>query len=201
VLTDLNVTVKATKFNDTVGFLNVTYNDITSTTTGGTIKVYKPNETRGSADVLLATYPITWDNFTNSSTISIPTTGQSVKVVVNAETADPSVDVIRNFAVSFTGTPITLAGFDATITLWFAIFLIIFTAMFAGASHAPQISIVICIEAWIFYAIGFLNPLFDMFASRTGLGGESVIFIGLVAGTFFAVLWNFQEGKKKEKRS
>ena len=66
--------------------------------------------------------------------------------------------------------------------------------MFAGAAHAPQVSIIICVEAWVFWIIGWLEPLADLF----GYGDLSVMG-WLSFATFLAILWNWREGKRKEK--
>lgn len=108
----------------------------------------------------------------------------------------------RSYTVQFSGEPVELAGFDETIRLWFAIFTIIFLAMFAGASHAPQIAIVDVSLAWIYLGIGWFAPLIDGLNSKYGAGnGESVLVILFVFATFMAIVWNFREGKRKEKGS
>lgn len=107
--------------------------------------------------------------------------------------------VRKTFIVSFAGEPVELAGFDPTIRLWFAIFTIIFVAMFAGASHAPQIAIVDCVLAWIYLGIGWLNPLMEGIYAKSGQGGVTVFIIMICVATFYAIAWNFREGKRKEK--
>jgi hypothetical protein len=107
--------------------------------------------------------------------------------------------VNRTYVVSFAGSPVELAGFDSTIRLWFAVFTIIFVAMFAGASHAPQVAVVDCVLAWIYTGIGWLNPLMEGVNAKYGTGGEAVLMIMLCFATFYAILWNFREGKRKEK--
>ena len=109
--------------------------------------------------------------------------------------------ISRSYSVSFAGEPVELSGFDETIRLWFAVFMLIFVAMFAGASHAPQIAIVDTVLAWVFFGIGWLNPLMEGIYAKTGIGGEQALFITLAFATLYAIAWNLREGKRKERGS
>jgi len=109
--------------------------------------------------------------------------------------------ISRSYSVSFAGQPVELSGFDETMRLWFAMFMLIFVAMFAGASHSPQIAIVDTVLAWIFFGIGWLNPLMEGIYAKTGIGGEQALFITLAFATLYAIAWNLREGKRKERGS
>lgn len=109
--------------------------------------------------------------------------------------------ISRSFTVSFAGQPVELAGFDSTIRLWFSVFTLIFIAMFAGASHSPQIAVVDTVLAWIYFGIGWLKPLTEGIYTKIGIGGESALFIALAFATVYAVAWNIREGKRKERGS
>ena len=125
-------------------------------------------------------------------------------LVIMAMLVVPAVDagtISRTYTVAFAGQPVELAGFDETIRLWISVFLLIFVAMFAGASHAPQIAIVDSVLAWIFFGIGWLNPIAEGIYAKTGIGGETALFIALTFATIYAVIWNIREGKRKERGS
>jgi hypothetical protein len=93
---------------------------------------------------------------------------------------------------------VEFAGFDSTILMWIALFCIIFTAMFSGATHAPQIAIIICVEGWIFYAMGWLDKMAEI--SQLGTtGGDGGVVLMLSIATFTSIVWNFAEGKRKER--
>jgi PKD repeat protein len=194
-LTQVNVTVSTANINSTHGFINISYNDAGLTTTGGTITVYADNSTPGGLPNVVQVFPVTSNVLSSSAIVTIPQGGAGYKVQVSAtNTITPLTPYERSFAAYFKGAPVQLAGFDSKILLWFALFCIIFTAMFAGAAHAPQVSIIICIEAWAFWIIGWLDPLTDLF----GYGDLSVMG-WLSFATFLAILWNWREGKRKEK--
>jgi uncharacterized membrane protein len=113
---------------------------------------------------------------------------------VNATTTDQNI--LRTFTHYFKGSPVMLPGFTSETILWLALFIIIFTAAFAGATHSPQMAVVLCVESWVFWAIGWLDGLIGWF----GYGELSIIGI-LTLASFITVLWNITEGKAKGKRS
>lgn len=200
-LAQVNITVSSAKINDTLGQITVTYDDEGDQTTGGDINLYMRNATRGGADVLVATMPVTGNTFTNTTNVTLTDdVGEDNTITVSVEpdrTSDTVADepVIRTFTVWFKGKTVEIDGFDSTVLLWLSLFIIIFTAMFAGATHAPQISIMICVEAWVFYAMGWLDPLTE----SPVIMSDGGLIIVLLMATFIAVLWNFREGKRKEK--
>lgn len=199
-LTRVNITVSALKVNSTFGAINITYDDTSMATTGGTVSVYSDNLTRGGLPLLIGSFPIT-SNFTNFSVITqVPQGGSGYIVQVNANNAVSETGAVnRSFTTYFKGSPVAFAGFDSTILLWVALFIIIFTAMFAGATQAPQVAVIICIEAWVFWIIGWLDPLTTYPAINAHGGGDALMVVWLSFATFVAIVWNFREGKKKEK--
>jgi PKD repeat protein len=196
-LEQVNISVTSNKISDTIGQINISYYDAGGTTVGGTVNITQDNSTRGGADVLVVSIPITSSSFNESRNVTIPQEGIGYKVAVDANpygTAGPDIKAIRSFAVWFKGSPVLLAGFSPTILLWFSIFLLIFTAMFAGATHAPQMAIVICVEAWVLFSMGWLDPL-----EQNYWVGQPVLIFTLGFATVMAIFWNFREGKRKEK--
>jgi PKD repeat protein len=194
----VNVSVSSEKVNDTAGIIYVHYYDAGSQTTGGNISVYSKNATPSGVDVLITQIPIA-SNDQNSS-ISVPLSNGFSGETFTVSTAPDRVTAIgtsfQNFQVYFRGKNVELGGLDPTILLWFSLFIIIFTAMFGGASHAPQMSIIVCVEGWIFWTMGWLDPL----AGNNTLG-QPILVVLMIVATFMAVIWNFREGKRKEKGS
>jgi hypothetical protein len=196
-LSQVNISVTSEKLNETTGQITISYYDAGGTTVGGAVNITQDNATRGGADVLVETIPITTNIFNESVNVTIPQEGIGYKVTVDPNpygAPGPDIKAIRSFAVWFKGTPVNLAGFSPTILLWFSVFLLIFTAMFAGATHAPQMAIIVCVEAWVLYGMGWLDPLDINYGF-----GQNVLVFTLSFATIMAVWWNFREGKRKEK--
>ncbi len=193
-LKDVNVSVSWVKKNDTYSFVNITYDDQTMTTTGGTITVYRDSVSRVANASAISTMDITSSSCSNSTLLETPTGGASYRVLVNATTTDQNI--MRTFTHYFKGAPVTLPGWTSETLLWLALFIVIFTAAFAGAIHSPQMAIVLCVESWVFWAIGWLDALITQFWY-----GETAIIGVLALASFLAVMWNITEGKSKVKRS
>jgi hypothetical protein len=193
-LKDVNVSVSWVTINSTHSFVNITYDDQTATTTGGDILVYReaPNRIANATPVKIMN--ITSSSCSNSTIVDTPTGGASYRVLVNATTTDQNI--MRTFTHYFKGAPVALPGWTSETLLWLALFCVIFTAAFAGAIHSPQMAIVLCVESWVFWAIGWLDALITQFWY-----GEAAILGILTLASFLAVMWNITEGKSKVKRS
>jgi antibiotic biosynthesis monooxygenase (ABM) superfamily enzyme len=96
----------------------------------------------------------------------------------------------------FKGAPVMLPGWTTETQLWLALFIVIFTALFAGAIHAPQMSVIVCVESWVFWSIGWLDALISQYWYT-----EAAVLILLTLATFITIWWNVTEGKAKGKRS
>jgi PKD repeat protein len=195
-LAQIKINVTSEKISDTVGRINISYYDAGGTTVSGAINITKDNTTRGGEPVLVESIPMTGSSGNYTTVVDIPQEGTAYKVSVNPNpygTAGPDIKAIRDFAVWFKGEPIALAGFSPTILLWFSIFLLIFTAMFAGATHAPQMAIILCVEAWVLFSMGWLDPL-----ETNYWVGQPVLVFTLGFATVMAIWWNLGEGKRKE---
>jgi PKD repeat protein len=194
-LEQYNISVTSTKLTDTVGQIIINFTDVSGSTIGGNITIAQDNTTvRGGPDEVIVIIPITSSSMNESQNVTVPQEGSAYKVFVNPYGAEgPDIKAIRSFAVWFKGHPITFAGFSPTILLWFSMFLIIFLAMFAGATHAPQMAIILCITSWVLYGMGWLDPI------ETNLWvGTPVLVFTLGFATVMAIWWNLREGKRKE---
>ena len=194
-LEQYNISVTSTKLTDTVGQITVNFYDVSGSTIGGNITITQKNQTSSNGkDEVVVVAPITGSIVNQSYNVTVPQEGGSYKVFVNPYgTAGPDIQAIRTFAVWFKGHPITFAGFSPTILLWFSMFLIIFLAMFAGATHAPQMAIILCITSWVLYGMGWLDPI-----EINQWVGTPVLVFTLGFATVMAIWWNLREGKRKE---
>jgi hypothetical protein len=194
-LKEVNVSVSWITKNATHAFVNITYQDDTGTTTGGDVKVYQRSAGRAVNASPIAVMNVTASSCSNSTVVEVPTGGASYVVDVNATTST-GTNIKRTFAHDFKGQPVNLPGFTPETQLWLAMFILIFTAAFAGVLHAPQISIVLCVELWAFWAIRWFDHLID------GNGFTEVVLVTMfILATFAAFVWNITEGKSKGKRS
>jgi hypothetical protein len=195
-LADVNVSVSWVKINDTHSFANITYLDSSATTTSGDIAVYEYAVGSVSNTTPIAIMNITSSSCSNSAILETPTGGVDYTVVATS-TLSSGEEVVRTFTHYFKGSPVSLPGWTSETLLWLSLFIIIFTAGFAGALHSPQMSVILCVEAWIFWGIGWLDALLTEY----GVIGETVVILALTAATVLAFLWNVAEGKAKAKRS
>lgn len=193
-LKEVNVSVSWIQYNATHAFANITYDDQNGMTTGGNITVYLDSPGRMANASAVAAMDITGSSCTNSTLVATPPGGSSYTLTVN-----PIVNGQRltwAFTHTFKGQPVTLPRFTSESLLWFALFIMVFTAAFAGVLHSAQISLVICVEAWIFWAIGWL----DYLVNWNGYA-EPMLLALFTFATFYMVIVNITEGKAKGKRS
>jgi PKD repeat protein len=193
-LEQYDISVSSTKLSDTVGEITVNFTDTSGSTIGGNITIAQDNTTvKGGPDEIVVVIPIYSSKVSETRNVTVPQEGGAYKVFVNPYgAAGPDIKAIRTFAVWFKGHPITFAGFSPTILLWFSMFLIIFLAMFAGATHAPQMAIILCITSWILYGMGWLDPV-----EANDYVGTPVLVFTLGFATVMAIVWNIREGNRR----
>lgn len=118
----------------------------------------------------------------------------SYKVNANAITIDGD-SILKTLPTWFTKTVIPINGLTAGLCMLFAFGVIFMTGLMATSSTAPQVSIVVCFEGWIFYGLNFFAPINT---SVPAIGEYSVPAV-LTLMTFVAILWNFAEFRRKNK--
>jgi len=190
-LAAVNVSIVQVPVNETYVFMNLTYLDTTSHTTGGTIDIWQKSEVPYTADALLSSWPVTGSSFTNSTGISHV---QKVSGVVQANiTHSDFGTILRSYTFQLNSVPVKFLGFGANIQLLVALGMMLFTAMLAGATHAKQIILVVGIEAVVFMSFGW----FDIMMTRgiPLLAIQTAITLMIVYG----VIANFAERKRREK--
>ena len=179
----VNVTVRTMKTTPVLQGINITYVDSSASTTGGFINLTQDNTT------LLLSFPIVASSFTLDQDVTVPVGGRNILVTVTALVGGTTVK--KSYTVWFRGAPVTTGGFDPQLVMWGCMFLLIMTGMIAGATTSPQVSVIVCLEAWIFLALGWLNPLVDK------IGNDKLVGLFMLA-TLIAVIWNIREAKRQE---
>jgi hypothetical protein len=190
---NVSVTINGTKINSTAGRMNITFIDTASSITGGRISIYKRNATPGGANVFITSMTIPSSSFTNTSTVlALDDKGTDFIVRVDAGSSLESANVTIDKAVSFIANPVAIGWFSSTLTLWFAMAILILVALSSGASGSPQVMAVDCILAWLFYGIGWFSPLVDSYGNTKVIGALSL-------AVFMVILWMVAEGRRMER--
>jgi hypothetical protein len=182
VIGSKNVTVSKQWITDASQNVIVKYEDTTGTTTGGWINI-----TQGSTVIYSGLIPN--NSFSITQNVVVPIGGTSVKISVKVVSTQGNVS--KDYATSFDGPVVGAGPFDSNLMMWVSFFLLMLTAMLAGAASAPKVAVIVCIEGWLFIGMGWLRPL----ALR--IGNDKLIAIFMFA-TALAIIWNLREGKRME---
>jgi len=189
----VNLTVTTNEISATQAFVNVSYDDAYGGVTSGTIKVMSRSLIAGQAPTLIAEFPVNTSQATFSTLITHTGPDQFDGYVItniNNSNLEKPVNLTKTFW--FKGEPVTLPGVSPKVMLWFAFLVIGILVMCAGASHAPQVSFIVCFMSWLFYGWGAFSELFNYF-------DEWKFTLALTTATFGSLLWIWNERKRKEK--
>jgi hypothetical protein len=186
-LEEVNITVTTSIVNSTAANVTVSYIDNMSETTGGTIYLNQTNKTApDQPQVVLDSYGIPSSNFTYDLS-ALNHTGQCFFVNVEA-THTTFGNINRTFSVCFKEEPVSM-GLPDEWLLYIAMFLILFSGMFFGATTAPtQGALFSCFVGWIMFLIGWLDAL-----------DEVTTVTALIFATFIAILSIVMTRSKKER--
>lgn len=176
-----NITVQSVYYTDSIQGINVFYNDTTGTTTGGFINISINSSTNWS-------FPVT-GNASIHQNFTVPIGGTSAKVTTDIITS--TGNILKTYGISFEGPAVVVPIFDEQLVYWGAMGLILLTGMMATATTSPQVSVMVCIEAWIFLAIGWLRPLEDT------IGRDRVALV-LTFATCLCIFWVLRAAKRQE---
>ena len=191
-LSQVKVTVTTGAYNESVGWLNITYLDANSHTIGGTINVTQKSQTPFGAATTLASYTVTTSSMTQSLQVW-HIQQESGQVFVNVTHSDFG-QIRRSYTWSFNSIPVDFLGFDANIKMLVAFAIMMLTAMLGGAASARAVSVAVCIEGWLFQAMHFFQAMEDR-----GIAGEAAVWTALVLMTAIAIAANIEVRKKKER--
>lgn len=184
-LEEINISVSKVRKNTTHGFINITYKDALSGTTGGTIYVNQTNKTGVNLpDITVASSAIPSSDFNKSFTVSADDDSYFVVFGITHSTFGT---VVRTFAVLFEKVQVGI-GLPSSWLIYIAVFFILFTGMFFGAVTSPTVgAVVTCFVGWIMWGLGWLADM------------GSAAPIALVFATFIAILSVIMVRSRKER--
>jgi hypothetical protein len=187
----INFNVLATPVNDTALYLNMTYLDTTGTTTSGTVDVIAENNTPYQPNTTVASWSITSSSATDSILIIHQ---QQLNLQVKGKFITTQFGTVnREYGFAVKGPAVSFMGFSSNIALLFALGVMMMTVMLATAMAARQVAVIMCLESWIFYSLGWLNSLI-----ARGVP-ESLILLGMTIATVASIFAVFETRKKREK--
>ena len=109
----------------------------------------------------------------------------------------PSGNVVVQQPIWFKNVSSPIAALDPEFALFMALGIMMFTAMMAGISTAPPVSLAVTFEGWIFYGTNMLN-LIDTVADVDGVQVSSVVTV-LTIMTFISILYLFVAYRRSGK--
>jgi hypothetical protein len=180
--------------NETAFFLNMSYEDTSATTTGGTVSVVVENNTPYQPDNTIVTWPVTSSSTTNSTLIIHTGVTQISGTSTATVTSSKFGTVNRSAFFTIKGQPVKFMGFGGDIALLFSLFIMMITVMLGTAQTARQVTVGgLAFEIWVFYAIGWFDSLIERGVPETAF----ILAASIV--TIVAVFSTFEIRKKKEK--
>jgi len=170
--------VSSAKINPALGQITMVYNDTGASVTGGFINI-----TEGKT--LIHSIPVTTSSFTEVKDVILTSAGSSFKVSVRI--VDTTGNYNHDYYVSFVGSPVVPGFQNADLIMWVAFGLMMLSTMLAGVGEARYVAIIICVEAWMYLAFGWFQPMVDSIGMPIVIG-----LFGLA--TVITVIWNLEEG-------
>ncbi len=189
----VNLTAVPNVNSPTTGQILVNLVDTSGTTTNGYIVVSQINTSVINSSVQTTFYN---QSFTGNSTNNVATlsnvSGQSYTVTAIMNTTSNGIQTI-NVVVSFPQAPTPLAPLEqlGIPSYLFGFGIILLTAMVAGYSTAPSVSLVCSFEAWIFFGMGWFTS-FD----RSLPGGATLVVVIITLMSVASFLYLFASRKK-----
>jgi len=198
----------------TVASVYINFTDVAGATTNGFVVLSQTNTTLGNntPPVILANETFTgnltaknytlWDGVTASCPASNSTVynGTGYKVgCINATLVNDASCSAKTVGFTPTGTvqvqesvwfkniASPIAGLSPEFALFMALGIMMFTAMMAGVSSAPAISLCVTFEGWVFYGMNCFNIIDYTLANS----GASAIVGVLVVMSFISFLYLF----------
>ena len=224
-------TAQTSRYNQTVALLTVNYTDTTSATTGGIITLTQPNASAGNTSIVtntLFSVPFTGNtsstsyllidaptsNCPSTSSAIITTSGATVLCTNNILVNDQSYvsGAVGNNAygeltvqspIWFKNIETPLNGLSPIFSLFFALGVMMFTALMATGGTAPAISLCVTFEGWIFYGMNCFQsidrPLVTMVGTQPTVIGDSVVVAVLTFMTMVCFVYLFVSYRRSGK--
>jgi PKD repeat protein len=220
----INYSVLTNRTNTTSAKIFVNFSDTAGSTTGGFVTLYRTNSTFGnnSPNIVFVNESFTGNSsitnytFIDTPTASCPVSNATVYngtgllvgcynvTLVNGQSCSaktigytPNGNVAVQDPIWFRNIASPIAGLSAEFALFMALGILMFTAMMAGISTAPPVSLAVTFEGWIFYGSNMLN-LIDSVAYVGGIGISSVEVV-LTMMTFISIIFLFVSYRRSGK--
>jgi hypothetical protein len=192
-----NFTVTTNRTSQHGANVTVYFNDTSFRTVSGYVVIWQSNHTLGNPLNTNRTefYNATFTGFQTVKEWVVPLSNTSVdgeSYVAEVVATSPLKTNTVNQPVWFKKTPQRIGGMSSEFSLFFALAIMMFTALMAGSSSVGAVGLCVTFEGWIFYAIGFL----DLIDQQMSSGAYSVPAI-LTIMTFVSFMALFVAGKKK----
>ena len=210
-----------TRVNQTVGLINISYVDTAGATTAGRLNITQTNKTIGGTSAILIaggtfTGNSSWKNFTLIDAVVSGCAGKTSVVydgngaitsclnqtLVDGASYQTSAvgytsggNVYETGTVWFIATKSPIAGLSPEFALFIALGIMMFTAMMAGTSTAPAVSLVVTFEGWVFYGMN----MFVLMAGPMGSSGRDPVLDVLTIMTIITIIWLFVTFRRSGK--
>jgi hypothetical protein len=216
--------IQSTRINSTTATINISYVDVEGATTSGNINLHRTNKS-GTATPDMGvnlsssfTGNATYKNFTIYD-VATPYCPQSTSTIIIGGTAtcynqtnveDTSYmaqstgytpqGTVNNVGTTwFRRTVNPIAGLSPEFALFIALGIMMFTALMAGTSTAPAVSLVVVFEGWVFWGMNMFAIIDPPIVRAPGAITLTAVEAMLTLLTFFCVLWLFVEFRRKGK--
>ncbi|MDD4484626.1 MAG: carboxypeptidase-like regulatory domain-containing protein [Methanoregula sp.] len=184
-LETVNVTIAGTTADETSATLTIYYNDTLLETTTATAYL---NQTHiNGTETAIDSHTETDDAWNHTFTIAGDHRGESYVVRLRAA-HETFGNISRDYGVHYKPAPISL-GLPEDLLLYGAMGILIFTALFFGQTSVGAGCIIVALEGWLFFWMGWWRDL----------GSEYAVGTVLVIITFVAFLVNVMHRSKKER--
>jgi hypothetical protein len=177
VAIDMGVNISST-FTGNATYKNFTIYDMPTS--------YCPHST----STILVGGSATCYNQTNveDSSYMIQSTGHTVQGIIN------------NVGTTwFRRTTNPIAGLSPEFALFIALGIMMFTALMAGTSTAPAVSLVVVFEGWVMWGMNMFTLIDPPIVRAPGAISLTAVEAMLTVLTFFCILWLFVEYRRKGK--
>lgn len=124
---------------------------------------------------------------------------EDMSYAIAAEGYTSSGTVYESGTTWFKRTTNPIAGLSPEFALFIALFIMMFTALMAGTSTAPAMSLVVTFEGWVFYGLNMFAIIDPVPLYVDPASGSTTVPLVLTIMTFICIVWLFLEYRRKNK--
>lgn len=107
-----------------------------------------------------------------------------------------SGNIYETSTVWFRKVASPIAGLSPEFALFIALFIMMFTALMAGSSTAPAVSLVVTFEGWVMWGMNMFVAIDSAWGSEVG---STIVPQVLIVMTIITIVWLFVEYRRKGK--